>query len=91
MCVGREARCKRYRILKKWFPHVIWKCLLVYEPALQPGEWGDGSRKCCLSRSWLPGIARKIYNSRMGLIERIWLLKMHYLLEGNGGRERTRE
>ena len=50
---------KNMEFLRSGSPHVIWKCLLVYEPALQPGEWGDGSRKCCLSRSWLPGIARK--------------------------------
>jgi len=37
------------------------------------------------------GSREKIYNCRMGLIERIRLVKMHYLLEGNGGPEGTCE
>jgi hypothetical protein len=48
MRVRKEARCKKYLILKKWLPHVIWKCLLVYEPALQAGEWGQGVQEMLL-------------------------------------------
>jgi len=53
------------------------------------GAMGPGNVACRV-HGFL-GSREKIYNSRMGLIERIRLLKMHYLLEGNGGRERTWE